>query len=410
MMPSMDIHVRRPLMPGPLEDTLVLDLSWVLSGPFCSMVLSDLGATVIKIEHPDGGDKARGNGPYINDHSAYFMSINRGKRSIVLDLNRPHSRAAFLALVKKADVLLENFRPGVMDKLDLGYQTLKEQNPRLIYTAISGFGQSGPYAQRPVLDVIVQGMGGMLSITGEPGGPPVRPGASFGDLTASLYAAIAILAAINERHQSGLGQMVDISMLDCQVAIMENAFSRYFATGETPGPLGTRHPVATPFEAFQTADGYIVVAIMGGPVDQWPLFCAAIDRVDLIDDERFLDGWSRARNYAVLKPSFDTALIKKSSQEWLDIFSLMGIACGPVNTIDRVVDDPQVRHREMFVDIEYPRLGKIKAVNSPIKMSRTAPRVGCPAPELGENSEEILREILDMDEKMIQDLQSELDL
>ena len=327
-------------MAGPLEGITVLDLSWVLSGPFATMVLSDLGAEVIKVEQPGSGDKARGNGPYIDGHSAYFMGINRGKRSLTLDLSKRRGKELLLALVKKADVLLENFRPGSMDNLGLGYETLKEHNPRLIYVAISGFGQSGPYARRPAFDVIVQGMGGMLSITGQPGGPPVRPGASIGDITASLYAVIGLLAALHERAESGQGQFVDLSMLDCQVAIQENAFGRYFATGQVPGPLGTRHPVTTPFEAFETRDGYIVVAIMGGPVDQWPLFCAAIDRVDLIDDARFSDGWSRVQHYDILKPIFDGAMKRKGSQEWLAVFSEMGIACGPVNTIDRVAAEP----------------------------------------------------------------------
>ncbi|MBI2201439.1 MAG: CoA transferase, partial [Armatimonadetes bacterium] len=297
----------------------------------------------VKVEQPVTGDKARGNGPYLDGHSAYFMSINRGKRSLTLDLSKPKGKELFIELVKRADVVVENFRPGTMEKLGLGYPVLERHNPALVYAAISGFGQTGPYAQRPALDVIVQGMGGMLSITGDPGGPPVRPGASLGDITASLFTAIAVLAALHERSRSGRGQLIDVSMLDCQVAIMENAFARYFATGEVPGPLGTRHPVAVPFQAFQTADGYMVVAVMGGPVDQWPLFCAAIDRVDLMDDERFQDGWSRSQSYHLLEPIFNEAMKKRTTAQWLEEFSQMGIACGPVQGIDQVARATAVR-------------------------------------------------------------------
>lgn len=388
-------------MVGPLEGITVLDLSWVLSGPFATMVLGDLGAEVIKIEHPDGGDKARGNGPHIDGYSSYFMSINRGKRSVTLNLATPRGRGLFLDLVKQADILLGNFTPGTMEKLGLDYETLRRNNSRLIYAAISGFGQTGPYASRPTLDIIVQSMSGMLSITGEEGGPPIRPGASIGDITASLYTVIGVLAALHERKQSGEGQFVDIGMLDCQLAIMENAFARYFATGTVPVPLGTRHPVATPFEVFGTKDGHVAVAIMGGPVDQWPLFCAAIDRVDLIDDSRFLDGWSRAQHYDVLKPIFLSAMKRQTTQEWLEELSAMGIACGPVNKIDQVAADPQVKHRNMVVDIYHPKLGAVRTVNSPIKMLRTPVEARGPAPDLGEHTDVVLREKLGLEEDAI---------
>jgi CoA:oxalate CoA-transferase len=391
-------------MAGPLKGIRVIDLSWVLSGPFATMVLADLGADVIKVERPGTGDLARRNGPFIDSLSSYFMSINRGKRSITLDLSKPRGKEILLALVERADILVENFVPGTMKRLGLDYEVLKEHNPRLIYASISGFGQTGPYAQRPALDVIVQGMAGTLSITGEPDGPPVRVGTSIGDITASLFAVIGILAALQERQVSGRGQALDISMLDSQVAILENAIARYFATGQVPRRLGTRHPVTTPFQAFRTRDGYIVVAVMD---DQWPLFCKAIGRVDLLEDERFKSGYSRTQHYHLLEPIFNEAMLKKTSQEWLEELSALGIPCGPVNSIDRVVEDPQVVHRGMIKEVPHKRLGRVKVVNSPIKLSRTPPEVERPAPDLGEHTEEVLKELLGMGDEELSALRAE---
>ncbi len=235
-----------------LDGTRVLDLTHVLAGPFTSMVLADLGAEVIKVEQPELGDRSRATGPFIGEESSYFMSVNRGKLGLTLDLSKPRGKETFLQLVERSDVVLENFLPGTTARLGLDCASLNARNPRIIYAAISGFGQDGPYATKSAMDVVVQGMGGILSITGHPGGPPVRPGTSQGDITAGLFAVIGILSALQEREKSGLGQLVDISMLDCQVAILENAFSRYFATGTVPTPLGTRHPSTAPFQAFKT--------------------------------------------------------------------------------------------------------------------------------------------------------------
>ena len=391
-------------MTVPLEGVRVLDLSWILSGPFCSLVLADLGADVIKIEQPVTGDKARGNGPFIDGHSSYFMGINRGKRSLALDLSMPKGRELFIELAKRADVVLENFRPGAMARLGLDYETLKQHNPRLVYAAISGFGQTGPYAQRPALDVVVQGMGGMLSVTGDVGGPPVRPGASVGDITASLYTAIGVLAALHERERSGEGQAIDIGMMDCQVAILENALGRYFATGQVPERLGTRHPVASPFQAFETSDGHVVVAIMGGPVDQWPLFCAAIDHPELIDDPRFESGWLRSENYALLEPVFNDAFRRKTTQEWVEEISALNIPCGPVQNIAQVAADPQIAHREMIVQVTHPALGKVRATGNPVKLSRTPGYASTPAPELGEHGAQVLQELLGLTPEQVEEL------
>jgi CoA:oxalate CoA-transferase len=391
-------------MAGPLEGVRVLDLSWILSGPFCSLVLADLGADVIKIEQPVIGDKARGNGPFIDGYSAYFMGINRGKRSLALDLSASKGRELFIELANRADVVLENFRPGVMARLGLDYETLRQHNPRLVYAAISGFGQTGPYAQRPALDVIVQGMGGMLSVTGDVDGPPVRPGASVGDITASLYTAIGVLAALHERERSGEGQAIDIGMMDCQVAILENALGRYFATGQVPERLGTRHPVASPFQAFETSDGHVVVAIMGGPVDQWPLFCAAIDHPELIDDPRFESGWLRSENYALLEPVFNDAFRRKTTQEWVEEISALNIPCGPVQNIAQVAADPQIAHREMIVQVPHPALGEVRATGNPVKLSRTPSYASTPAPELGEHGAQVLQELLGLTPGQVEEL------
>ncbi len=307
-------------MTKPLSDITVLDLTWVLSGPFASMILADMGANVIKVERPPYGDVARTTGPYIGDESGYFFSINRGKKSICLDLKNDQGRELFLRLAEKADVVTENFTPGTMDALGVGYGTLAARNPRLVYAATSGFGQTGPDRDRPALDIIVQGMGGIMSITGEPGGPPVRPGNSQGDITAGLYTAIGVLTALHERERSGKGQMVDVSMLDCQIAILENAFVRYFATGEPPKPIGTRHPLTTPFQAFPTKDGWIVIAISWGVENQWELFCATIDRPALIGDERFETPGLRTKQHAVLEPMLNDALKAKTTDEWLREF------------------------------------------------------------------------------------------
>jgi len=385
-------------MNGPLQGVRVLDLSWVLAGPFATMVLNDLGAEVIKVEQPGRGDIARGNGPFIDGLSSYFLSLNRGKKSITLDLAHKEGKDIFLKLVGQADVVVENFIPGTMKRLGLDYDVLRQHNPRLIYAACSGFGQTGPYAQKPAFDVIIQAMGGVMSITGEPGGPPVRPGASIGDIAAGLFLCIGIVAALQERTRSGQGQMVDIGMLDCQVAILENAFARYFATGETPGPLGTRHPVFTPFQVFPTKDSYVAVAITG---EQWPLFCATVERLDIMDDPQFADGYLRTQHYDELEPILNQAFETKTTQEWLTEFEAVGIPCGPVNTVDRVAGDPQIAARQMIVELFHHRAGPLRVTNTPIKLSRTPGLVDRPSPELGEHTEEVLNTLLGLGQEQI---------
>jgi len=389
---------------GPLAGLTVLDLTWVLAGPFASMVLRDLGADVIKVERPPYGDVARTTGPYIGDWSTYFFSINRGKRSICVDLKKAEGKELFLRLVERADVVMENFTPGTMEGLGLGYETLSARNPRLIYAATSGFGQTGPDRERPALDIIVQGMGGIMSITGEPDGPPVRPGISQGDITAGLYAAIGVLAALHERERSGKGQMLDISMLDCQIAILENAFARFFATGEVPKPIGTRHPLATPFQAFPTKDGWIVVALSWGVENQWELFCATVGRPDLIGDPRFETPGLRTKHHADLEPALNDALREKTTSEWLSEFDAIGLPCGPLNDIPHASEQPQVKAREMLVDVEHSDGFSLKIADTPVKLSRTPGGIQGPPPALGEHTDEVLSGLLGLSPEEITSL------
>lgn len=391
-------------MPGPLAGVRILDLSWVLSGPFTTMILTDLGAEVIKVERPGSGDLARGNGPFIDGESSYFLSINRGKKSLCLDLQTERGKQVFLKLVKKADVVVENFVPGTMKRLGLDYDVIKEQNPAIIYAAISGFGQTGPYAKAPALDIVIQAMGGMMSITGEPGGPPVKPGASLGDITAGLFAATGILTALFEREKSGQGQMLDISMMDCQMALLENAFARYFATGTIPQRIGNRHAVFTPFQTFETKDGYIAIAMVGGVRNQWPLFCAAIGHLELMDDERYQTGELRTQHYAELEPILNRALKTRTTDEWLKELSEMDIPCGPINNVAQVASHPQTVARGMVTEVAHRKLGKMKVVNSPIRLSRTPAQVERACPELGQDTRDVLVELLGMSDAEIRGL------
>jgi len=391
-------------MTGPLERIRIIDLTQVLFGPFATMLLSDLGAEVIKIERPEVGDIARGNGPLIRGLSSYFLSLNRGKKSVTLNLATEQGVELFLKLTRRADVLVENFTPGTMEKLGLSYERIKEHNPKIIYVAGSGFGQYGPYAKKPAFDIVTQAMGGIMSITGEEGGPPVRPGVSYGDIAAGLFLCIAILAALQERQISGEGQFVDISMLDCQVTVQENAFVRYLNTGEIPRALGTRHPVITPFQAFQTKDGYIAVALRGGLKDQWPLFCAAIDRIDIMDDPQFKNGWLRTQNYKALEPILTEAMKTKTTVEWVEELEQAGIPCGPVNTIDQVASDPQIAARDMIVNVHHPKAGRFKVVNTPFKFSRTPCTVERASPDLGEHTQDVLSHLLEMTDEEISTL------
>lgn len=356
-------------MAGPLNGITVVDLTRVLAGPYCTMVLSDLGARVIKVE-PPGGDDSRHYGPFVDGESAYFASLNRGKESIELDLKSDVDRALFERLLAKADVVVENFRPGTMARLGYGWEALHERFPRLIYAAVSGFGHSGPYSQRPAYDLVAQAMGGIMSLTGEPGRPPARVGTSIGDITAGLFTTIGITAALHQRQMTGQGMMIDVAMLDGQVAVLENALARYFATGQVPGPMGTRHPSITPFEAFSAADGYIVVA--AGNDALFARLCQAVGRPELPADPRFASNPERTANVDALKAEMEKALAGRPSAEWLSVLGAAGIPCGPINTLDKVVADPQVAARTMVVSAEGASGQPLRMAGNPIKMSAFA--------------------------------------
>jgi CoA:oxalate CoA-transferase len=374
-------------MSGPLAGVLVLDLTWYLAGPYATMILADLGAEVLKIERPPSGDPARGNGPYWGgqpEYSSYFMSVNRGKQSLLLDLKQARGLDLVRALAERADVLVENFLPGTMGRLGLDYESLAARNPRLVYASCSGFGQTGPYASRPALDVIIQAMAGTMSITGEPDREPMRAGASVGDLTGALYTAVGVLAALQERERSGRGQRLDVALLDAQVALLENAFARYFASGEVPERQGTSHPLITPFQAFETADGYLVVA--ASPQAHWWALCRALGREDLKDDPRFAERAARTRHRAALIPLLAAIFRERPTAEWVERLAAAGVPCGPVNTIDTVAADPHVNARGMFVDLDVPGLGPTRTVNSPLHLDRTPAGPAGPPPRLGEHT------------------------
>ena len=376
-------------MAGPLAGIRVLDFTWALAGPYGVMILADLGAEVWKIETAHQNEQRRGAGPYVHDVSTYFFSVNRGKKSIMLDLKTPGAKEIVRRLVPEVDVLTENFSPGTMEGLGFGYEAMSALNPRLVYASTSGFGQTGPYRERGAVDAIVQGMGGVMSMTGHDGGPPARAGYSIGDMGAGMYTAIGVLSALVERDRSGVGQHVDIAMLDVQIALMENAIVRYTSTGEVPGPVGFRHPLSTPHQAFPAKDGWVVVANVKD--HQWPLFCATLGCDELATDERFLTNAIRTRNYPALEPILFDAFRQKTKAEWQELLSPMALI-GPMNRVDEVVADPQVHARNMVVELPTWTGAALRVANTPVKMSRTqgGPERGAARP--GEHADEILAE------------------
>ncbi len=366
---------------APLDGVLVVDLTRILAGPFATLVLSDLGARVIKVEVPGRGDDARRIGPFVGDRSAYFLSLNRGKQSIALDLRDESDRVVFEKLLERADVLAENFRPGVMGRLGYGWEALHRRYPRLVFASTSGFGQTGPYSDRPAYDIVVQAMGGIMSLTGHPGDPPTRVGSSMGDITAGLFTAIGVVAALFERGRNGEGRHVDVSMLDAQVATLENAIARYVATGEVPGPLGSRHPSITPFEALETKDGHAVVA--AGNDALFATLCEAIGSPELAGDSRFDSNERRTQNAVELKRLLEAALVTRTTAEWLERLGGAGVPCGPVNDIAAVLEDPQIAARNMIISVDDPDAGTLELAGNPIKLSGVDdPATRPPAPEL----------------------------
>lgn len=370
---------------GPLDGITIVDLTRVLAGPYCTMVLNDLGARVVKVERPGTGDDARHIGPFVDGISAYFASLNRGKESVALDLDAPTDRERFDALLAEADVLVENFRPGVMARLGYGWDDVHQRHPSLVYASVSGFGQTGPYAARPAYDMVVQAMGGVMSITGDEGGAPTRVGTSVGDITAGLFTATGIVTALYHRAQHGEGLRVDVSMLDGQVAILENAIARYAATDEVPAPIGNRHPSITPFGAYRAADGWVVVA--AGNDALFERLCRALETDDLLADPRFATNASRTEHVDELSARLEDVLGKRPVAEWLQHLGAADIPCGPVNTVADVLADPQVRARNMVVEVDDPTLDRFRVAGNPIKLSGFPdPPTRGPVPRLGEHS------------------------
>lgn len=384
-----------PSPAGPFAGLIVLDLTRVLAGPYAAMLMAELGARVIKIEPPRTGDDSRHIGPFVKTKSGgtksgYFMSVNRGKESISLDLKADGDRAIFEALLARADVLIENYRGGTMEKLGYGYETLAEKYPRLIYAGISGFGHTGPYSHRPGYDIVAQAMGGIMSLTGHPGAPPTRVGSSMGDLTGGLFAAIGIATALYEREKTGRGQKVDISLMDSQVAILENAIARYVATGQIPGPLGSRHPSITPFAAFKVADGHIVIA--AGNDQLFARMAKVLNRPEWVSDPRYATNPARMEHWQALHAEMEGVLEAKPRAAWLALLEAEGIPCGPLNNVADVMEDPQVAARNMIVTAHDPDIGPLRMQGNPIKLSaHEDPATRAPAPNLDGDRAAILK-------------------
>ena len=379
-------------MNGPLKNLLVVDLTRVLVGPYCTMILSDLGARVIKIEAPETGDDSRKFGPFVKDYSAYFMSLNRGKESIALNLKNEDDKKIFEKILAKADILVENFKPGTLEKWGFGWRQVKQKYPKLIYASASGFGQSGPLKELPAYDMVVQGMGGLMSVTGQPNSEPTRVGTSIGDITAGLFTAIGINAALYDREKTGKGMYIDVSMLDCQIAILENAIARYLSKNEIPKPMGSRHPSIAPFEAFKTKDSYIIIA--AGNDKLFENLCKALNLGDLIDDKKYNTNSSRSENMDELKKILENKLKDNSTKNWVQTLEELKIPCGPIYNIKEAVENPQVEARNMIVKAYHKVIGDFKLAGNPIKMSSYKDeKTRGDIPDLDEHREKILKEI-----------------
>ena len=376
---------------GPLSGMVTLDLTQILAGPMCTMVLADMGADVIKVEKPNGGDDNRRMGPpFIKDWSAGFLAVNRNKRSLALDLRNEAGLGVFRRLVEDADVVVENFRPGVMERLGLGYAELAAIKPSLVYCTISGFGSTGPARNRGGFDLVAQGVSGLMSITGHPNSPPAKVGVPVTDLTAGLFAANGIMAAYINALKTGQGQMVDTSLMEAGVAYTVWESSVYFAEGEIPGPLGSAHRVSAPYQALRTRDGYLNLGAATQPT--WEQLCRAIGREDLMEDERFRAPWDRKAREEELAALLEETFSTEDTEHWLELLDGAGVVAGPIYNMEQVYRDPQVLAREMLVDTEDPELGTIHNIGVPVKLSATPGSIRRRAPALGEHSDEILLE------------------
>ena len=377
----------------PLKDIRVLDLTQVMAGPFCCQLLGDMGADVIKVEPPGTGDQARrGMGFKMEgEDTAAFLAVNRNKRSVALNLKDERARAALHRLAETADVLVENFRPGVTTKLGVDYETLREINPRLIYASISGFGQTGPYATRPGFDLIAQGMSGVMSVTGEVGGAPVKSGIPIGDLSAGLFCAFAILTAYIARGESGRGQYIDTSLFEGALALSIWETAELWATGRVPQPFGSAHRLSAPYQALRTRDGHLTVG--GNNQRLWARLCKALDRDELIEDERFETNELRMANIAELVGELESVLVERDTDDWVELLLAEGVPAGPINDYKQVFEDPHTLAREMLVEMEHPVEGTVRGLGIPFKLSETPGEIRRAAPLLGEHGAEVLAEV-----------------
>jgi crotonobetainyl-CoA:carnitine CoA-transferase CaiB-like acyl-CoA transferase len=401
-------------MAGPLHGVVVLDLSRILAGPWATQVLADFGADVIKIEHPRGGDDTRQWGPpYLADtagrptsESAYYLSANRGKRSVAIDFSRPEGQELVRRLATGADVLIENFKVGGLDRYGLGFDAMRTQNPRLVYLSISAFGRDGPDAAKPGYDAMIQGMGGLMSLTGAPddmpGGGPQKVGVAVADLMCGMYAVAGILAALQERERSGLGQYIDLALLDTQVAWLANQAMNYLVTGQPPSRKGTAHPNIVPYQAVATADGHLMLAV--GNDGQFERFCRAAGATELAADARFATNAGRVAHREVLVPAVEALLRQKATAEWLAVLAAAQVPCGPINDLAQVFAEPQVRHRGLRFELPHPTAGQVPGVRNPVRFGRTPIGYDRPPPLLGADTAAVLQDRLGLDDQMLADL------
>ncbi|MDR9795178.1 CoA transferase [Aeribacillus pallidus] len=374
----------------PLAGIKIIDLTRILSGPFCTMTLADLGAEVIKIESPQGDDTRQWGPPFIKNESAYFLSVNRNKKSVVLNLKDPKGKEILLKMVEEADVVVENFRPGTLKKLGIDYGILKQHNRGVILASISGFGQTGPYSKKPGYDVLAQGMGGLMSVTGEPDGTPVKAGYSLADIGAGMWATIGILSALWERERSGQGQWIDVSLLDTMVSWQTYLAGNYFATNNDPKPLGGAHPNIVPYQVFEASDGHFILAV--GNDSLWNSLVDVLD-VEALRDRKFKTNPDRVQNRDELISILEEIFKRKTRDEWVDMLESAKIPCGPVNKLSDILNDAHIKEREMVVEMEHPSLGILKMLGVPVKLSRTPGRIKTVPPAQGEHSETVLKQM-----------------
>lgn len=389
-------------MKGPLDGIRVVDFSQTISGPFCSMVLAELGAEVIKVENPQAGDEARGWAPFLGDESGYFFAINRSKKSLALNLKDPRGKETAIELAKKSDVLLENFTPGVMERLGLGYPTLNKINPKLVYCSISAFGQSGPYRDKKGYDPIMQAMGGIMSVTGPIGGPPVKVGIPITDFFTALYAAIGIIVALMERKESGKGQYLDFSMFESTVSLLSFIGAFYLYEGKIPQAFGSGNPVRVPTANYQTKDRRYIHLV---PNDrQWKEFCHTVGLDDMADNPDYDSNAKRVVHREEIDRQIQEKIFEKDLDQWVEIFNAKGFPAGPIYTMDQVFKDPQLIAREVLAEIDHPKHGKIKTIKLPFSFCGFKSGIKGPAPRLGEHTREVLSKLMAYDEKKINQL------